>query len=110
MLNHTISELVDKNIDDLMSTKPSIKEWLKNHERKHILIQRLTDAIKGVELKNPYLIDKGVITTLAKEFTILFCKTALETREIELNNKRSLEDNLVISGITEEDNKKLIID
>ena len=110
MLNHTISDLVDKNIDDIMGTKPSIKEWLKNHERKHILVQRLTEAIKGVELKNPYLIDKGVITTLAKEFTILFCKTALETREVELNNRRSLDDNLVVSGITEEDNKKFSID
>ena len=95
MINHKIKKYVDLYIDEIFKGRHDIINWLKNHERKELLISNLTKEINQISLLRPHLINENEIKSLSKEFTIMFAKAAISTKEQSLINTNSRENKMI---------------
>jgi len=90
MINHKIETFVDKHLETIFIGKHDIINWLKNHERKHLLIERLTGEINKVILTTAIHMDNIAIEKLTKEFTLMFASAAIKEKQKKL--KRTILD------------------
>lgn len=85
LINHKIAKRVDKRIDTIFKSKPEIAGWLKRHERKHLLIERLTGEINAMVSDMNILVTDDIVNRLADDFTLIFARAAIKQKEVEIN-------------------------
>ena len=107
-IKETINSEFNKYIDYTFK-KPDIRNFLKNHERRHILVSNLKQNIDEAShvllpLNKTQEEKRKIIKDLTVDFVKLFCRTALDVKEAEITNAQShtIENsmkNLTESGI-----------
>ena len=77
-----ISTSVDKFIDDTFP-KDTVRSFLKNHERRHILESNLLGQIKKAD---HVIKEKETIEGLVNDFARTFCDVAIKVKTRELTS------------------------
>lgn len=101
-----IKEIIAKEFDDYVEKtfkNESIKSFLKNHPRRHLLARNLKQQIDedafGMLYFNRNIEDqRRIVEDVAKDFVKFFCKVALEVKEAEFTNNK-----VQIGGIINEE-------
>lgn len=73
-----VCRVFNARISETFQTKPLIKDFLINHERKHIAINNLCEQLKPLKL------DLAQFIKVVQSTADLFASTALNAKEIEL--------------------------
>lgn len=80
MLNHKIEEYVDKHIENIFPSKHDVITWLKNHERKNLLINNLTREMKNIVNETKVSLNENDINKLTFDFTKMFAEAAIDEK------------------------------
>lgn len=111
-IKKTINDEFNRYVNETFK-KEWIKSFLKNHERKHIMVDNLKKQIDEsshvlLPSSRPTEEKRAIIKTLARDFAHQFCKVAIEVKEGELVNSHTRIGE--VDGSKEEDGKTIITD
>jgi hypothetical protein len=90
MLNHTITKLFYKKIDEIFKENHELIKFFKNHERKDLLIENLTAKIRQEEILGKYSFTRKNIEDIVHDFTVMFCETCIKHKQEQLTKKAVL--------------------
>jgi len=92
-IKKTINDEFNRYVNSTFK-KEWIKSFLKNHERKHIMVSNLKKQIDDsshvlLTSTRPTEEKRAIIVALARDFAHQFCKAAIEVKEGELINSQT---------------------
>lgn len=74
---------VDDYIRKAYAERDDLKNFLLNHERKHVCVSNLLREINMTALRNPKLLKSNDnIMIIISEFAKVFCQLAIKTKEV----------------------------
>ena len=84
MLLFEITQEFDRQLKDIFESKPVIYNWLKNHERKNVVLNRVCNEVLIYEKKFHARLKLSQRNAIIKEAVKLFAGCAIEHKEQQL--------------------------
>lgn len=82
-----ITTFVDESFTELFPQKHDIISWLKNHERKTLLLQNLEKEIVSMQRDTYLILMEHDIKKLCKDFARMFADAAIKEKQRTIKSK-----------------------